>query len=257
MESLISSSSVPPILGSKGVSASSFETSRLRAMTKLLVHTSPLIQVSSVRIAPMPGARLEVLTYVAPEGSTVDAFVAAAGDHLLVFVTGVVDGRREVVSFGISPKPSADLAVVAQQRARAALESIDEGGLVAVSSAMLRGLSIPEALTAREAAASEGKARPRPSIMPTALLADLPAEDAARIPYLDDALLYVQALHDGRPPSGVIAEARGISRASANNRVLLARKAGLLTSARGRTAGGELTNDARRLLAWRAERTTE
>jgi hypothetical protein len=222
----------------------------------------------------------EVRTYVGPgDGHTgLDALVVERATHLAVCWTAELDGKRAVVAVEFLPRPKAgvvglDLSEV-QERATH-IENL--GPLKPLSSSALRDLSFSSILGLRgEMAKAMGSARESPLSlheMRQALEANLPRddsmeraarailEDAVKVDYLPDAVLYVEAIRDGVSPRRRIGEERGIELQSADRRIARAREIGLLTPAKEqRRAGGQLTdlaNAALTLLRHEHEEGTE
>jgi hypothetical protein len=195
----------------------------------------------------------------------IDAVAYANRAHLVICVTGVVDGRREVVGVEVQPLPkgfrldewmSAPGAI--RQRLSRTLETFaefDSDSMRPTSAALLRGIPLTAILDFRqdEVARRQHIARLYKSRGVDSSIGrnEISADDEARLAYLDDALLYVAALRERAKPADVIAQARSISPRTAEGRVAKARALGLLTKAKGRSASGELTEDGQRLHEWR------
>ncbi|MEI5672623.1 MULTISPECIES: hypothetical protein [unclassified Nocardioides] len=209
-----------------------------------------------------------------PGGSgDLDAVLFARGRHLLVCITAIVEGRREIVGLEVQPLPSgfrvSDWAMggdgpqAVLERAQQTLDRFREfspAEFEPVSAALLRGVPLLAVLGYR-ASAVERQVRIKEALAErrgeVAEHGELSREDEAKMTYLDDALLYVEAVREGARPAVAIAEERGISARTAEGRVAKARALGLLTPAVGKTASGELTADAKRLRDWRGRATTK
>lgn len=217
-----------------------------------------------------------------------DAVAFGSRRHLVVAVTAVVGDRREVVGVEVQPLPKGLVlsewpgGTYAPGRLMLRLERVLEtyaefegDELQPVSAALLRGIPLTTLLAfraeevrlglQRSGVAEAGGFRRLGSIgtpmsdeqLQNALRSkDLPSADEVRLAYLDDALLYVQALHERAKPAEVIADARGVSKRTAEGRIAKARSLGLLTKASGRTASGDLTTDGQRLKEWRDQITS-
>lgn len=193
----------------------------------------------------------------------IDAVAFAQGPHLLICITAVVDGRREVVGLDVQPAPaglSPERFVLGGELPHAVLGRMDRvldlydefspDTFKPVSSALLRGIPLTTVLAFRqhEVAMRQKILSNRRRLEGSPWASDeLSAEDEARLAYLDDALMYVSAVRERAKPAEVIARARSISTRTAEGRIAKARALGLLTPAVGRTASGDLTEDAMRL----------
>lgn len=193
-----------------------------------------------------------------------DVVVLARGSLTLFCVTGVVEGRREIVGAHMQPAPDGFRAQewadhVGELRRRAGVIA-DEfarfpaASLIPITAEVLRSVPIRDVMAYRERDVSERVqmhgALEGMGIATRLGQGELTGDDEKRLAYLDDAVTYVAALAEGRSPAGLIADRRGISKRTAEGRVLKARELGLLTEATGRVASGQLTEDAERLLAF-------
>lgn len=210
------------------------------------------------RLGAVPGREqdpFESFAHLArPEDGDLDAVAAVAGAHLLVCVTGLVDGRREVVALEYHPLPQGFIPDAGgdfiQVRMESALDRVrEEGGTPPPLSASVIRMPLGPLLAYRQQV-SEG-ADFQLSVVSPARVAELSGRDRMALPYLDDALMYVQALERNESPAALISRVRGISISYARNRISKARALDLLTPAEKSVAAGGLTDTARRLVAWR------
>jgi hypothetical protein len=206
-----------------------------------------------------------------PTESGVDAVLFGTRDHIVICMTAIVDGRREIVGLEVQPAPVgfdlnnwiADPGALRlrAEEALVAYEELVEGRTPRpVSAALLRGIPLTNVLAYREADVGHRiwmdgvyAERGMPRLSPN----DISAHDEARLAYLDDALMYVAALKQRAQPAEAIAMERGISKRTAEGRIAKARALGLLTKASGRTASGELTEEGARLDRWRRSLSEE
>lgn len=213
-------------------------------------------------------AGFQPLTTVAhPSG--IDAVAVAARAHLVVCVTGVVAGRREVVGMTVSPLPagfrveawpgSGTKDVVSYLHALLEAFAAENAGreFAPVSTALLRGIPLTTVLAFRQSEVEErlamGERLSRQGVSTGLGSGALSGEDEQRLAYLDDALMYVEAIRERAKAAEVIARSRGISVRTAEGRIAKARSLGLLTEAEGRRASGSLTAAANRLADWRRD----
>lgn len=192
-----------------------------------------------------------------------DVVVLARRSLLLLCATAVVDGRREIIGAHMQPAPAGFsvqtwLEHTAEIRRRAQVV-VDEfiqfspETLVPITAEVLRSVPIRDVMTFRERDVAK-RLHIRGTLEEQGMFTslgrgELTREDELRLAYLDDAVWYVEAVSEGSSPSSLIAEQRGVSKRTAEGRILRARALGLLTQATGRVAAGQLTEEARRLLA--------
>lgn len=223
-------------------------------------HTRPAElhpPLHSHRLGAVPGRERDPFESFAhlsrPEDGDLDAVAAVADSHLLVCVTGLVDGRREVVALEYHPLPVGFIPEghddYIQMRMASALDRVREAGPSTPLSAQLIRMPLGPLLSYRQRV-SEG-ADFQLTEVPAERRAELSGRDRMALPYLDDALMYVQALERNESPAALIARVRGISISYARNRISKARALDLLTPAEKSVAAGGLTETAQRLRAWR------
>jgi hypothetical protein len=204
-----------------------------------------------------------------PTASGLDAVVFGTRHHLVICLTAVVEGRREIVGVEVQPAtPGFKLSEWMQsprpiaERAERALETYDDllvGEPQPVSAALLRGIPLTTVLGFREATVTDqlklAHVYEAQGVGDLISKVDISTADESRLAYLDDAVMYVNAVRERAKPAEVIAEARSISKRTAEGRIAKARALGLLSKASGKTASGELTADAVRLDEWRRSLT--
>ncbi len=223
------------------------------------------------------------LLRLAHESNGMDAVAFGSRKHLVIAVTAVVGDRREIVGVEVQPLPKGlkisewpggafgpNHITLRLERVLDTYAEFANDELQPVSAALLRGIPLTTILgfraeevregLRRSGIAERGEYRRLGSIgtpMGDEELArvfrseDLSSTDEMRLAYLEDAVLYVTALHERAKPAELIAEARGVSKRTAEGRIAKARALGLLTKASGRTASGDLTAEALRLKKWR------
>lgn len=184
--------------------------------------------------------------YFAALDDELDAVATVGGDHMLIRITSVVEGKREIVAIMTLPTPPADQI---ESRMMSALGLIDRGDIKApLGIVTLRIGAMRETLARRLRFVHEAQRAPAAPEEPEMNF------EPEQMDYLPDAIAYVQALRMGEKPADVIAERRDISKRTAEGRIVKARRLGLLTPAKGKVAGGELTPLAEMM---RAERNRE
>lgn len=184
------------------------------------------------------------------DGLDVTAF--DMGDHLALLWTAPVDGERQLVGLELAPRLDEHRKFTqwgAWLRARVA----ERKGVPAhpLPVGKVRGVPLRElmGLRADHVERAGRVTSPVGLVKPDGRVVNLEAEDLRHLDLLQDAVRYVQALTEGLAPAEVIAQARGISKRTAEGRIARARKVGLLTPATERARGGELTARARDLVA--------
>lgn len=189
-----------------------------------------------------------VARYAPDSDSDLDAVACVAGDLLFIYVTGLVEGRREVVALEIMPLPDdGEQGVEIAERMASAvtrMEATDRRSVVGTE--LLHRTPTGPPLEYRKVAVQEALiARVRGLIAELAAV-EAPADrrDAQMAPYLPDVAAYVLAVRERISPASLIAEARDISVASANSRIARSRMFGLLTSTGRAVAAGEATPEA-------------
>lgn len=156
---------------------------------------------------------------------SLDAVAQVTDEHVLVIITAVIDGERDVIGVHIGQRPE-DLD--------AHLDALMDVAVVGNDPRPVQALNVRNPMF-REAM------RVRAENLPPEVGA---AADPLSIDYLDDALAYVYALRQGLAPSNVIAQRRGITRRTAEGRIVRLRKMGYLSEAKGKVVGGKLTEKA-------------
>lgn len=199
---------------------------------------------------------------VSAPDSALDALAFARRQHLLICLTALVDAKREVVGMVVQPMPEGVRAgawIEQPSLIRPRLEAVlamysafPQGSFVPIPAELLRDVTLRDVMAFRQQDVS-GRHHMREmmgklGLKTFARTGDLAPDDEKRLPFLEDAVLYVTALEEGLPPADVIASKRNISKRTAEGRIARARAHGLLSPAVGRVASGALTETAQRLL---------
>jgi hypothetical protein len=205
-----------------------------------------------------------LLAPVSREGDgDLDAVAFASEEHVLVYVTGLVGNRREVVGLEIHPLPmehdpdEGPLLEALMINALDTFGSYAPGSLAPIGANLLRRIPLLPVLTFRQDMVAKRRlvaadlSADRQAELGRIASIELSARDATLLGYLDEALLYLNALEERASPASLVAQARGVTERSAANRIAKARAMGLLTPAEKRMAAGGLTDDAVRLDTWR------
>lgn len=202
-----------------------------------------------------------------------DVLAFARRQHLLICLTALVEAKREVVGLLVQPMPEGVKAgtwiehpSLIRPRLEAALDmysGFPQDSFEPIPAELLRDVTLRDVMAFRQQDIT-GRHRIHHVMgelgVRTALgVGDLAPDDEKRLPFLEDAVLYVTALKEGLAPAEVIASERGISKRTAEGRIARARAHGLLTPAVGRVASGALTDTAQRLLGslYKEHRTEE
>lgn len=194
-----------------------------------------------------PGLR--PIARYAPDGTDLDAIACVTDDHLIIYVTGLFKGRREVVGLEILQLPdSVDDGI--RDLMASAVENAQRSRRRPISAeTMRRFASVGPALEYRQEEARESLVREVRSLIEKVSERDFSERRQAQMSaYLPDVLAYVLAIRERMSPAAVIAEARGVSPSSANSRIARSRMFGLLTSPGKSVAAGEATPEAIALL---------
>lgn len=173
-----------------------------------------------------------------------DVIGQTTDQHLVMIATGLIRGIREVVGLAVVPLPPSGAEKERMTAWGKRLEWDDESAPVTAvvmrNTAIRKALEyrrkkveVPAALAASEAAAAEAVA------------------DRRAVELLDDAISYVEALKMGIPPAELIAERRGVTKRTAEGRIVMARREKLLSPAEGKRLGGWLTPKATKMMAER------
>lgn len=192
---------------------------------------------------------LRPIARYAPDGTDLDAVACVTDDHLIIYVTGLFEGRREVVGLEILQLPeSADDGYKGLMAS--AVENAQRSKRRPVSAeTMRRFASVGPALEYRQQEARESLVAEVRSLIERVAEQDYSERRQAQMSaYLPDVLAYVLAIRERMSPAALIAEARGVSPGSANSRIARSRMFGLLTSPGKSVAAGEATPEAIALL---------
>lgn len=193
---------------------------------------------------------LRPIARYAPEGTDLDAIACVTDDHLIIYVTGLFEGRREVVGLEILQLPDSEDDGGINELMASAVENARRTKRRPVSAeTMRRFASVGPALEFRQDEARESLIADVRALIEKVAEGDFPERRQAQMAaYLPDVLAYVYAIRERLSPAAVIAEARGVSASSANSRIARSRMFGLLTSPGKSVAAGEATPEAVALL---------
>lgn len=221
----------------------------------LYVRRGPLQAPPSLnRLTDVPASEdhspgLRPIARYAPDDTDLDAIACVTEDHLVIYVTGLIEGRREVVGLEILQLPESLDSEAVVPRLRAAVEGVRQGSRRPVSAELMRRMPVSPALEFRqEDAMGALVSRVREVVQLVAAKAYGDRRQAQQASYLADVVAYVSAIRERLSPAAVIAEARGVSVSSANSRIARSRMFGLLTSTGKSVAAGEATDEAIALL---------
>jgi hypothetical protein len=201
--------------------------------------------------------------------------VSLGGDHEVEAWLYPIEGRLEVAEITLrqAPPPSRSLTREGDIDAARFLEEDQEqcrradqvrehldGRCVPLSTTVLRELSLSrvmeEARTAKEHLPRRRHQRIA-QVEPVAVSQGMTKTDAKLLPYANDALLVSSLLGKGdRAPARALSDLRGVSVRSAQGRVARARSLGMLTQVPHGVTGGQLTDEAKRIVAKAMEIST-